>query len=153
MPEQSAVTASRSANAPSVLTGIGLGAFMDGIVFHQVLQWHHLVVEYQDDDTLPGLESNTFWDGVFHIACWVIVLVGVLWLRARGTEARALGPRRFAGLLLVGVGTFHVVDQIVFHVILQAHHIRMVENYQVYDWSYFAVGLLLIAVGRALWRR
>ncbi len=133
--------------------GVGLGGFIDGIVFHQVLQWHHLVVSHQDDDTLRGLETNTRWDGVFHIACWVVVVVGVLWLRARGAEARALGPRRFPGLLLVGVGTFHVVDQIVFHVILRAHHIRMVENYQLYDWSYFALGLVLIAKGRALSRR
>ena len=29
---------------PLLLTGFGLGAFLDGIVLHQVLQWHHLVV-------------------------------------------------------------------------------------------------------------
>lgn len=151
MPKQA--TAARSAVAPSVLTGVGLGAFIDGIVFHQVLQWHHLIVEYQDDDTLRGLETNTLWDGVFHIACWIVVVVGLLWLRARGEEARALGTRQFTGMLLVGIGTFQVVDQIVFHVILRAHHIRMVENYQLYDWSYFALGLVLIAVGRGIARR
>ena len=26
-----------------MLYGIGLGGFVDGIVLHQVLQWHHMV--------------------------------------------------------------------------------------------------------------
>ncbi|MCK1539441.1 DUF2243 domain-containing protein, partial [Bradyrhizobium sp. 176] len=26
-----------------VLLGLGLGGFFDGIVFHQLLQWHHML--------------------------------------------------------------------------------------------------------------
>ena len=26
-----------------LLLGVGLGGFVDGIVFHQVLQWHHVL--------------------------------------------------------------------------------------------------------------
>ena len=29
--------------AAGVLLGVGLGGFFDGIVFHQILQWHHLL--------------------------------------------------------------------------------------------------------------
>ena len=28
--------------AAEILFGLGLGGFFDGIVFHQVLQWHHM---------------------------------------------------------------------------------------------------------------
>jgi uncharacterized membrane protein len=28
---------------PSFLLGVGLGVFLDGIVLHQVLQWHHML--------------------------------------------------------------------------------------------------------------
>lgn len=49
-------------------------------------------------------------------------------------------------------GAFHVVDEIVFHLLLQAHHIRMVENYLVYDLAYTALGVVLIAFGAALAR-
>jgi uncharacterized membrane protein len=34
--------------------------------------------------------------------------------------------------------------------LLGAHHIRMVEDYQVYDWGYTAIGVVLILVGRTL---
>jgi uncharacterized membrane protein len=29
--------------AGSVLLGLGLGGFFDGIVLHQILQWHHML--------------------------------------------------------------------------------------------------------------
>jgi uncharacterized membrane protein len=31
---------SKRASAAGVLLGIGLGGFVDGIVLHQILQWH-----------------------------------------------------------------------------------------------------------------
>ena len=124
----------RGARAPLVVTGFGLGAFVDGIVLHQVLQWHHLVSAYEPVDGLDALQPNTSWDGVFHLAAWLVVLAGVVWT---------------VGLLLIGWGAFHVVDQVVFHLLLEAHHIRMVEDYQLYDWGYTAIGVALSAVG---WR-
>jgi len=142
-----------SARAPSLLIGFGLGAFLDGIVLHQILQWHHLVVEYRDADDLSGLEQNTLWDGVFHLVSWMVVLVGLLWL-VRGRDALpGLGLRVFVGHLLIGWGSFNAVDQVVFHMLLEAHHIRMVEDYQLYDWGYTALGGLLIIAGVALVRR
>ena len=134
--------------APLLVTGFGLGAFADGIVFHQVLQWHHLVSSYEDADDLAGLEANTFWDGVFHVAAWVVVVVGVLWLVRRRASLPPLRPA--VGTALVGWGAFHLVDQVVFHLALDAHHIRMVDDYQLYDWGYTAIGVVLIAVGLAL---
>ena len=29
--------------SPGVVVGIGLGRFVDGIVLHQILQWHHML--------------------------------------------------------------------------------------------------------------
>jgi uncharacterized membrane protein len=142
----------RAARAPALVTGFGLGAFIDGILLHQVLQWHHLVVEFRSDATLAGLQENTFWDGIFHFVSWLVVLVGVLWLAARGDEVRAAGLGRFIGMLLVGFGVFNIVDQIIFHLALGAHHIRMVDDYQVYDWSFFGVGVAMVIAGAALTR-
>ena len=137
---------------PLLLTGFGLGAFLDGIVLHQVLQWHHLVSEYRPPDDLSALQHNTFWDGVFHLGAWAVVLAGVLWTVRRRSSSRGADPRRTAGRLLIGWGAFHIVDQVVFHLLLEAHHIRMVEDYQLYDWGYTAIGVLLILVGRRLAR-
>ena len=135
------------------MTGFGLGAFLDGIVLHQVLQWHHLVVELQPADDLAGLQANTTWDGLFHLAAWSVVVVGLLWTARSRADLRLLGWPQLVGPLLVGWGAFNITDQAVFHLLLGAHHIRMVEDYQLYDWGYTAIGVALVAGGLALSRR
>jgi uncharacterized membrane protein len=53
--------------AAGVLFGLGLGGFFDGIVLHQILQWHHMLTSagYRAD-SVHNLEVNTLWDGIFH---------------------------------------------------------------------------------------
>jgi uncharacterized membrane protein len=69
--------------AAGVVLGVGLGGFFDGIVFHQLLQWHHMLTSHGDypATTVPGFETNTLWDGIFHGATWLATLVGLgmLW--------------------------------------------------------------------------
>lgn len=137
---------------PLVLTGFGLGAFLDGIVLHQVLQWHHLVVDFRSADDLEGLKANTFWDGIFHLVSWLVVLAGVLWTARSRAALRAVAWRRLVGSLLIGWGAFNITDQIVFHLLLGAHHIRMTDDYQLYDWGYTAIGALLVLAGTRLSR-
>ncbi len=145
-------SASGSPVRPLAVTGFGLGAFLDGIVLHQVLQWHHLVVDLRPANDLAGLRANTFWDGVFHLVVWAVVLIGLLWTVRSRADLRLLGWPQVVGPLLVGWGAFHITDQIVFHLLLEAHHIRMVENYQLYDWGYTAIGVALVVGGRVLSR-
>ena len=138
--------------APLLLTGFGLGAFLDGIVLHQVLQWHHLVVARVPADDLAGLEANTLWDGVFHLVSWLVVVAGLVWTVRSRASLRPVPWRSLSGALLVGWGAFNITDQVVFHLLLEAHHIRMVEDYQLYDWGYTAIGAALVAGGLALVR-
>ena len=49
-----------------ILFGLGLGGFFDGIVLHQILQWHHLLTSAgYPPDSVENLKVNTFWDGTF----------------------------------------------------------------------------------------
>ena len=50
--------------AAAVVLGIGLGGLLDGIVVHQILQWHHLVSNPIPPDTVGNLELNTLADVV-----------------------------------------------------------------------------------------
>jgi uncharacterized membrane protein len=59
---------------PGLLLGVGLGAFVDGIVLHQLLRWHHLLSSRPN----VSLRANLIADGVFHAGAWLAVLVGVL---------------------------------------------------------------------------
>lgn len=139
-------------NRPGMVLGLGLGGLVDGFVLHQLLQWHHLWSSKSPHTTLKGLEANTFADGIFHMVALATVVAGIVML-ARSDSSDAHG-RSLISFVLVGWGFFNVLDQIVFHLILKAHHIRMgVPNYEVYDWSFFAAGLVLIATGLRLNRR
>jgi uncharacterized membrane protein len=93
--------------APGILLGIGLGGFVDGIVLHQILQWHHLLSSEGDypKTTVGGLEDNTLADGLFHAATWVAIAVGIWLLWRRTTNWRwAISGRAFFGWMLVGWG-------------------------------------------------
>jgi uncharacterized membrane protein len=131
-----------------LLFGAAMGGLIDGFVLHQLLQWHHLWSSRTPVDTVAGLERNTLADGIFHSAALVVLMVGaVLIVGERVPVPAALG------LVLIGWGVFHVIDQFVFHLALGAHHIREgVPDPEVYDWAFFAIGLVLIAAGWLLIR-
>lgn len=133
--------------------GFGLGGFFDGIVLHQLLQWHHLVSSVYPADTVEGLELNTLWDGIFHLATYGITIVGLylLW-RAITRQNAPHAPRALIGAMLIGFGVFHLFDSIVNHWLLQIHHIREGENALAYDIAFFIIGLALIGVGRVVMR-
>lgn len=131
------------------MLGVGIGALVDGFILHQVLQWHHLWSSKTTMNTVEGLEHNTLADGLFHLAFLVVLLAGAAML-----IGRRLHVRETAGLVLIGYGLFHVADQLVFHLALGAHHIREgVDDPELYDWGFFAIGLVLIALGTATVRR
>ncbi|GGI08655.1 DUF2243 domain-containing protein [Egicoccus halophilus] len=141
--------------AGALTFGFGLGGLADGIVLHQVLQWHNLVSSRVPRESQAALEQNLFWDGVFHLATTIVLVVGVLLLH-RGWERqdRATGNlAALAGLSLLGWGAFHAVDQLVFHLLLDVHDIRQgVANPGVYNWGFFAIGGVLAAAGCLLLR-
>lgn len=147
--------AAKRPRAPGILLGVGLGGFVDGIVLHQILQWHHMLTAHGDYPvtTVAGLETNTLWDGLFHASTWFAVAVGVylLWRRTT-TWSWAISGRALAGWLLVGWGLFNVVEGIVDHHILGIHHVREGGNETAWDLAFLAFGALLIAGGWALAR-
>ncbi len=141
---------------PGILLGIGLGGFLDGIVLHQLLQWHHMLTSEGSypKDTVAGLETNTLWDGLFHASTWVAVIVGLWLLWRRSSDWRwAKSGRAFVGWMLVGWGVFNLVEGIVDHHLLTIHHVREgVAQQWAYDVGFLVFGALLVIGGWALAR-
>lgn len=143
--------------ASGLLYGLGLGGFVDGIVLHQVLQWHHMVsdVHRYPVTTVAGLEVNTFADGLFHLATWVLVMAGavtsvVAWRRGRLAPSWSF----HFGLMLAGWGVFNVVEGVVDHQLLGIHHVRDDLGAPLsWDIGFLVFGALLIIAGRLLHRR
>ena len=74
-----------------ILFGLGLGGFFDGIVLHQILQWHHMLTDAGYPATsVENLKINTFWDGLFHATTYIFVVMGliVLWRASRRRHIR-----------------------------------------------------------------
>ena len=139
--------------APGLLLGIGLGGFVDGIVLHQLLQWHHMLTDQGDypSNTIRGLEVNTLWDGLFHASTWLFVTVGLFLLWRAVAGGRRWTWRSLVGLLLAGWGIFNLVEGIVDHHILGVHHVRDdVADPMWWDLGFLAFGVVLLVVGFAL---
>lgn len=134
--------------AAAVLLGIGLGGFFDGIVFHQILQWHHMVSAPTPPTSLENLELNTLGDGIFHAATWVVTVAGIFTLMASNGERQApRGQRLLMGGVLVGWGAFNLVEGIVDHHLLALHHVRPGPDEFLYDLGFLAWGAAMLFVG------
>jgi uncharacterized membrane protein len=139
--------------AAGVLLGLGLGGFFDGIVLHQILQWHHMVSTPVPPDSLANLELNTFGDGLFHAATWIVTVVGVFVLMAsRGARHGPGGTRTLVGGMLVGWGLFNLVEGLVDHQILGIHHVRPGPDQLLYDVGFLAWGAIMTVIGAGLLR-
>ena len=138
-----------------VVLGVGLGGFADGIALHQLAQWHNMGSAVLPPVTVDAMSRNMFWDGLFHLATWVITLTGVfmLWSDARH-GGRVENPQTFTGEMILGWGVFNLVEGVLDHHLLQLHHVRdMPVHVPVYDWAFLAIGGLgFIALGLLLMR-
>lgn len=132
---------------PGVLTGAGLGGFVDGIVLHQLLQWHHLVSEIYPPENVENLKINTLWDGIFHAGTWILTLLGVFLLLGAARPAGGWSWRPVVGGMLAGFGLFNIVEGIINHLVLQIHHVRPGPNALAYDLAFLALGVILAAAG------
>lgn len=131
------------------LMGVGVAAFIDETVFHQLLHWHHF---YDKSTPTVGLVS----DGYFHAGGWVAVVVG-LFLFADLQRRAATVPRRVWAGGLIGWGGFQVYDGLFQHKVLRLHQIRYGVDLLPYDliWNIaggigIVLGLLLLGRSRFL---
>jgi len=117
------------------LLGFSLGGFFDGILLHQILQWHHLLSAINGDD----IRFQVAADGYFHALMYVIAAAGLWPLWASQNESRASG-RPLLGRILIGFGTWHVVDAILSHWLLGIHRIRLDSAHPLF-WDLLWLGL------------
>ncbi len=143
--------------AAALVLGIALGGFADGIVLHQILQWHHMVSATQYGSTsLRNLQINTFADGLFHLTTWILVIVGLALLWRQGRRHPSDWPIGvLIGGLLAGWGIFNLAEGIVDHQILGLHHVREgSKGYELaWDLGFLAFGATLVFAGWTIIRR
>ena len=134
--------------AAGALLGIGLGGFVDGILLHQLLQWHHMLTARLPATDLVNLKVNMVWDGLFHAFTWLTTVAGLalLW-RATGRPDVARSTPAFGGSLALGWGLFNVVEGMIDHELLQIHHVHPGDDQLSWDVAFLVLGAALIAAG------
>ncbi len=125
-----------------LLCGVGLAAFVDETVFHQLLHWHHF---YDRSTPDVGLVS----DGLFHAFGFVAVVAG-LFLFADLRRRSALGARRWVGGVLLGTGVFQLYDGLVQHKVFGLHQIRYGVDLLAYDLTWNLVAVAFVVAGAVL---
>lgn len=127
------------------LFGVGLVAFIDEAVFHQLLHWHH----FYDQSTMGiGLVS----DGLFHAFSW-FATIGGLFMFADLRRRNALWFKKWVGGIFLGAGGFQLYDGIIQHKLMRLHQIRYVEELPLYDWTWNIIAVILLLIGIYLTRR
>jgi uncharacterized membrane protein len=135
--------------------GFSLGGFFDGILLHQVLQWHHLFTNV-DNAFFQDIKNQLLADGLFHVLMYVIAFAGLwkLW-QARRDFAESGAGKLLLGNAFIGFGIWHMLDGILSHWILRIHRIRTdTANPLFWDLLWFAVfGVAFVVIGFLIRKR
>lgn len=124
------------------LFGIGLVAFIDETVFHQLLHWHHF---YDKSTTDIGLVS----DGLFHAFSW-FATIGSSFMFADLHRRNAFWLTRWWGGVLLGAGIFQLYDGTIQHKLMRLHQIRYNVNILPYDLTWNIIAIAMIVAGTIL---
>lgn len=130
------------------IIGFALSGFFDGILLHQVLQWHHLF------SLVPGeawrdIRNQILVDGLFHVLMYVVASIGLfrLWRARHELRAPDAGRALAAGALL-GFGLWNAVDVVGFHWLIGIHRIRVgVPDPLAYDLGWLAAFAVPFLIG------
>ena len=133
-----------------------MGGFIDGILLHQILGWHHLIctTETCGVETVAELQRQNTQDGFFHLATWMLCAVGVgLLFHAARASQQVWSGRTLVGSMLAGWGLFNFVEGLIDHQLLGIHHVRPGHPEQfLFDMLFLASGGVLILIGSSLAR-
>jgi uncharacterized membrane protein len=125
-----------------------MGGFVDGILFHQILQLHNMLSARRPPTAVVNIEVNMVWDGLFHAFTWIVTAVGLVMLfRAGHRKEVPWSGRALVGSMLAGWGLFNLVEGLVDHVILQVHHAVERLGLSIWDYTFLASGAVFVIAG------
>ncbi|WNZ27217.1 DUF2243 domain-containing protein [Leptolyngbya sp. NK1-12] len=135
-----------------LILGMGQAGFFDGIVLHQLLQWHHMFSGIKTDATVAGLELNTLGDGLFHLFDWFLLSLGITLMWQLVQLRVPLSTRTLLAAGVLGFGLFNLVEGLVDHQLLGIHHVKSGPHELAYDIGFLILNAIITASGWRLLR-
>ena len=153
----SVANAARFPTAAGLLFGLGLGGFFDGIVLHQILQWHHMMTSAgypPSQRRQPRVQHFPRRPVSRRHIC--VHRGGPAPIVAGAQQGQLLwSGKMLAGTLLMGFGIFNVVEGLVDHQLLGIHHVNETvprEQWIFWDLGFLVWGAAMILGGWGLYR-
>jgi uncharacterized membrane protein len=122
----------------AILLGVGLGALLNNVLLHQILQWHALLSSRVPPESLEAARKNLEAGGWFNLVA-VGVCFAAAWLLVRAIRDSGRVPSRlgFIAHALLGWGVFNFIEGVVYHHVLELHHVHDLPALDpLYDWIY-----------------
>lgn len=140
-----------SYNAGAFLIGLSFGGFFDGILFHQILQWHGLLSSV-DRPGFGDLRFRVMMDGIFHAGMYIVAVSGIylFWIGLRSHPEGNIHPP--GAMMLTGFGAWHVLDAIINHWLLGLHHIKEDQYWLLWDIMVFIAGVICMSIAIVVYR-
>ena len=133
----------------AILLGAGLGGLFNNVLLQQILQWHGMLSSRVPLESLEAARKNlqaAGWVNVVAVA--VCFCAAWLLLRALRDSGRVPSPLGFVSHVLLGWGVFNIVEGVVYHHVLELHHVHDMPALEpLYDWLYLlgsGLGLILL---------
>jgi uncharacterized membrane protein len=130
----------------AAIVGFASGAFFDGILLHQILQWHHLL-SLVEGGRYSDLRVQILADGLFHGAAYLLAISGIMLLWRKGQDGPA--DRDGFAWAILGFAVWQFTDVALVHWLLGLHRVRVgVPNPLLWDLGWLgAFGLLPLIAG------
>lgn len=138
----------------AMVAGIGLGGFIDGIILHQILQWHEMLTGKIPADTVVNKSVNMFWDGIFHLFTLITTILGIylVW-RVCKREAMNKSGYLLIGGILIGWGSFNIIEGVINHHVLRLHNVNEYSpNAGIWNYGFLTFSVILILIGLILFK-
>jgi uncharacterized membrane protein len=139
----------------AMVLGIGTGGFADGIVLHQILQWHEMLTNKIPANTVLNKSVNMFWDGIFHAYTLLVTIIGIclLWRLLKKEHINRSGYL-LSGGMLTGWGIFNIVEGIIDHQLLKLHNVNEFSAYrEAWNYGFLGFSIVLLVIGALLIKR
>jgi uncharacterized membrane protein len=134
------------------ILGFAFSTFFDGILLHQVLQWHHLL-SLARGELFRDMRVQMLADGLFHVMSYFLAIGGLvlLWRHRRSEPS----DRTILACAVLGFAAWQFVDVILVHWAIGLHRVRVdVPSPLRWDIGWLtAFGLLPLIVGLWLLRK
>ena len=121
-----------------------MAGFLDGILFHKILQTHGMVSSFLTLISQINIEVNMFWDGLFEGLTLFILFMGLTLLWQERKSLSQISKSIFIGSIILGFGLFNLLEGLINHQIVGLHHV--IQSTTPQRQFYADLAFLLLAV-------